>query len=175
MNLSLKDLFPTADAHVAFKAGQTIFKEGDPGDFMVVLLEGVVEVQTHGKVVGEFSPVEVFGEMSIIDPQPRSATVTAKTDCKLARVNKGRFLVLVQNKPEFALHIMQMLVERIRWINTAAASSCADRAKEMEQLQTEINELKAVAETQKEQVEALQQKRPNGNSDEAVIASQKSG
>jgi CRP/FNR family cyclic AMP-dependent transcriptional regulator len=175
MNLSLTDLFPTAEAQVAFKAGQTIFKEGDAGDFMVILIEGVVEVFVHGKAVGEFAPVEVFGEMAIIDPKPRSATVNAKTDCKLARVNRGRFLVLVQNKPEFAIYIMQMLVERIRWMDTVAATSVADHAKEVEQLQAEVNDLNASIETQKGQIDLMLQKLPNVDRAVVEVSPEKSG
>jgi CRP-like cAMP-binding protein len=83
-------------------------------------VEGLVEVQVKDKVIGTFQPIEVFGEMAVIDPAPRSATVTAKTNCKLAPINQKRFLFLIQQKPQFAIHIMRMLVERIRWMDTMA-------------------------------------------------------
>lgn len=88
---------------------------------MYVLVEGVVEVVVGFKVVGAFEPVEIFGEMSVIDAGPRSATVRAKGYCKLAPVNQKRFLFLIQQKPQLALHIMKMLVERIRWMNSVAS------------------------------------------------------
>lgn len=104
-----------------FKPGQNIFKEGEYGDTMFVLVEGVVEVIVGFKVIGAFQPVEIFGEMSVIDAGPRSATVRAKTFCKLAPVNQKRFLFLIQQKPQLALHIMKILVERIRWMNSVAS------------------------------------------------------
>jgi CRP/FNR family cyclic AMP-dependent transcriptional regulator len=117
MNL-LQELFRSPDLYVPFKAGQVIFKEGEQGDVMHVLMEGEVEVQVQGKVIGSFLPVEVFGEMAVIDPHPRSATVIAKTDCKLAPINQKRFLFLIQQKPQFAIYIMKILVERIRWMDS---------------------------------------------------------
>lgn len=111
--MHIQNLIPPTEQPLSFKPGQAIFTEGDYGDFMYVLLEGSVEVLVHGKSVGTFDPVELFGEMAIIDPQPRSATVMAKTACKLARINRPRFLVLVQGQPEFALQVMQGLVDRI--------------------------------------------------------------
>lgn len=117
----LLDIFKSPELLVPFKPGQTIFKEGEDGDTMFVLVEGVVEVLVGYKVVGAFEPVEIFGEMSVIDAGPRSATVRAKSYCKLAPVNQKRFLFLIQQKPQLALHIMKMLVERIRWMNSVAS------------------------------------------------------
>lgn len=117
----IKDIFQSPELQVQFKPGQTIFKEGEYGDTMFVLVQGVVEVLVGYKVVGAFEPIEIFGEMSVIDAGPRSATVRAKTYCKLAPVNQKRFTFLIQQKPELALHIMKILVERIRWMNSVAA------------------------------------------------------
>ena len=119
MNLLL-ELFRSPNQYVPFKAGQAVFTEGEQGDVMYVLMEGELEVQVHNKVVGAFGPVEVFGEMAVIDTQPRSATVVAKTDCMLAPINQKRFLFLIQQKPEFAIYIMKILVERIRWMDAMA-------------------------------------------------------
>jgi CRP/FNR family cyclic AMP-dependent transcriptional regulator len=141
--MRLDTLFPSSEPYISFKAGQTIFKEGDPGDFMYVLVEGIVEVHVKEKVVGAFEPVESFGEMAVIDPGPRSATVVAKGNCRVARINQARFLVLVRNRPEFALHIMQMLVERMRWMDSAAATN-SEQAQQIAKLQEENQELKAL-------------------------------
>lgn len=156
--MQLQGLVPPTELPVPFKAGQAIFKEGDQGDFMYVLLEGTVEVVVHDRVVGAFEPVEVFGEMALIDPRPRSASVIAKTDCKLVRINRPRFLVLVQNRPEFALQIMQMLVDRIRWMDSVASTSGAEHSQEIEKLREENKALQTVIETQKMEIESLQQK-----------------
>lgn len=117
----LQDIFKSPELLVPFKPGQPIFREGEYGDTMYVLVEGVVEVLVGYKVVGAFEPIEIFGEMSVIDAGPRSASVRAKTSCKLAPVNQKRFLFLIQQKPQLALHIMKILVERIRWMNSVAS------------------------------------------------------
>lgn len=122
MNI-LQEIFRSPDLFVPFKAGQAIFKEGEHGEVMCVLTEGEAEVRVHDKVIGTFSPVEVFGEMAVIDPHPRSVTVMAKNDCKLARINQKRFLFLIQQKPQFAIYIMKVLVERIRWMDSLAKSA----------------------------------------------------
>ena len=159
--MNLNELSLTQESQIIFKPGQTIFKEGELGDFMFVLLEGTVDVQVREKSVGTFEPVEAFGEMAVIEPSPRSATIIAKTNCRLARINKGRFLVLVRNRPEFALHVMTMLVERIRWMDSVSASSTSEHAEELEKLRATADELRATIETQKEQIQSLEQSLQN--------------
>jgi CRP/FNR family transcriptional regulator, cyclic AMP receptor protein len=120
-SLQLQEIFRNLDSYVPFKPGQIIFKEGEFGDIMYVLMEGHVDVLVGDNVIGTFEPVEIFGEMAVIDAGPRSATVRAKTDCKLISINQKRFVFLVQQKPQFAIHIMRILVERIRWMDAQTA------------------------------------------------------
>jgi len=155
--MRLNDLLPISESYLVFKAGQTLFKEGDPGDFMFVLYEGMVEVRVQQKVIGVFEPIEIFGEMAAIDPQPRSATIVAQTDCRVARINQGRFLMLIQKKPEFALHIMQMLVERMRWMDSVAQNTSSEHAQEIEKLQAAVGERKAVLNDQRQEIASLEQ------------------
>jgi CRP-like cAMP-binding protein len=86
--IDVTDLFPRNDSLVAFKPGQAIFKEGEQGEVMFILVEGTVDVLVGDKLVGTFEPIEIFGEMAVIDPGPRSATVVAKTHCRLGAVNQ---------------------------------------------------------------------------------------
>ncbi|MSU20144.1 MAG: cyclic nucleotide-binding domain-containing protein [Pedosphaera sp.] len=151
----LNDLVPASEVRLPFKSGQTIFKEGQPGDFMYILFEGTVEVTIQQKVIGTFESVEIFGEMAVIDSRPRSATVVAKADCQLARINKGRFLALLQNKPEFAPLIMHTLVERIRWMDSLHAASTPDQSVEFEKLRAANTELKTMVATLQEEVSEL--------------------
>ncbi|HEY2322494.1 MAG TPA: cyclic nucleotide-binding domain-containing protein [Thermoanaerobaculia bacterium] len=98
----------------SFAAGDVIFNEGDAGDAMYAVLQGEVEITKHGHTL-EVVPVGgVFGEMALIDQEPRSATAKARTDCKLALVNQKRFTLLVQQTPFFALQIMHTLADRLR-------------------------------------------------------------
>jgi CRP-like cAMP-binding protein len=102
-----------------FRAGETVFTEGDPGDCMFAVIEGEVAIQKNGMVLERVGVGGVFGEMSLIDHAPRSATAVAATDCRLASVAQKRFTFLVQQTPYFALEIMHVLAERLRR-NTAS-------------------------------------------------------
>ena len=97
-----------------FSAGQTIFNEGDSGESMYVVLEGVVDILKQGKVINSITPGSVFGEMALIDRQPRSASAVARENSKIATIDAGRFMILVQHNPFFALEMMQLLTQRLR-------------------------------------------------------------
>ena len=97
-----------------YLAGQVVFHKGDPGDKMYVVVEGEVDIVSDDKVIATLGSGEVFGEMALIDGNPRSASAVARTDCQIVPVDEDRFLFLVQNTPYFALELMRVLVERIR-------------------------------------------------------------
>ena len=95
-------------------AGQVLFKEGERGNFMYVLMSGTAEIIIHNRVMETAVAGTIVGEMAIIDDNARSATVVAKSDCKFLPIERERFNFLVQRKPEFALHVMRVMVDRLR-------------------------------------------------------------
>jgi CRP-like cAMP-binding protein len=98
----------------SFEQGDTVFKAGDPGDCMYAVVEGTVEIRIHGATVEQIAPGGVFGEMGLIDAQPRSADAVAATDCSLAVISEKRFLRLVEMMPQFALQMMRVISQRLR-------------------------------------------------------------
>lgn len=84
---------------------------------MYVVLDGEVEVRIGGKSIEVIGPGDIVGEMALIDGKPRSATVVAKSDCRLAPVDEKRFYSMVQQTPAFSLHVMRVVVERLRRMN----------------------------------------------------------
>jgi CRP-like cAMP-binding protein len=98
----------------SFKQGDTIFNEGEPADCMYAVVDGSVEIQLHGTVIEQIAPGGVFGEMGLIDAQPRSAQAVAGTDCSLAVISEKRFLRLVEMMPQFALQMMRVITQRLR-------------------------------------------------------------
>lgn len=108
------NLFRNASDAVAYPAGQTIFSEGDSGEQMYAVVSGEVEIVTGGKVLEMVSAGGVFGEMALIDHNPRSASAIAKTDCQVVAVDEKRFQFLVQQTPFFALQMMRILAARLR-------------------------------------------------------------
>ena len=97
-----------------FKAGDTIFKKGDPGETMFAIASGEVDIVVDGNVVDQLSEGDLFGEMSLIDNQPRSADAIAKTDCDIVTIDEQRFLFMTDHTPRFALQVMRLVAERLR-------------------------------------------------------------
>ena len=119
--MDLTALFRSPEFYVPFKAGDVIFKEGDPGDAMYVVIEGELGLSIRGQPIRSFGRGEIIGEMALISNTPRVGTVVANTACKLAPINKKRFLMLVQQSPQFSLHMLETMAERIRWMDSLIA------------------------------------------------------
>jgi CRP/FNR family cyclic AMP-dependent transcriptional regulator len=95
-------------------AGTTLFNAGDARDGMYAVVEGEVDIIVNGKVVETVGKGGIFGEMALIEQEDRVATAVAKTDAKIVVVDERRFLFLVQQTPNFALHVMRVLSDRLR-------------------------------------------------------------
>ncbi len=116
------DLFPDDIEYKQFKAGELIFKEGDPGNCMYIIKEGAVEVTVAGEKFVVAKSGDLLGEMALIDSSSRSATAMARTDCKLIAINEKQFAFQVQRTPIFAIHVMKVLVDRLRKMNKILSS-----------------------------------------------------
>jgi len=114
------ELFAAEENPRSCDAGEVIFRQYDMGSEMYVVIEGEVELSIDSNVLETLGPGEPFGEMALIDQEPRTATATAKTPCKLAVIPEKRFLFLVQTTPYFALHIMKVMADRLRRMNERA-------------------------------------------------------
>ena len=102
------------DPSRAYQAGETVFREGDDGFVMYVVLDGAVKLSVTGRSVEKVVKGGVFGEMALVDSSPRSATAVAATDCVLVSVTSERFKSLIQETPGFALEIMSIMAMRLR-------------------------------------------------------------
>ena len=107
--------------NISFAAGQVIFKQGDVGDFMYAVQEGEVEIRLHDKVVEIVEPGGILGELALIDNRPRAATAIARTDCKIVPIDENSFAYMVQQTPHFAIHVMEVMAERLRYMDGLAA------------------------------------------------------
>jgi CRP-like cAMP-binding protein len=98
-----------------FAAGQSVFKAGDPGEAMYIITEGEVDIlDGSGTTLETAGPGSIFGELALVDDEPRSATVVAKTACRLVAVDRRRFEYMVQETPFFALAVMKVIADRLR-------------------------------------------------------------
>ena len=111
---SFLGLFKNEENIVAVKSGETLFKKGDSGKSMYVVLSGELRIGDGNKIFEQLAPGGLVGEMALIDHAPRAATVTALTDCTLAPIDEKRFLFLTQQTPSFALNVMRILSQRLR-------------------------------------------------------------
>jgi CRP/FNR family cyclic AMP-dependent transcriptional regulator len=103
----------------SFPKGRTIVAEGEPSQSLYVLLSGRAKVQrsdTEGKevILAVLGPGECFGEMSLIDDAPRSASVITLESCDFMSINKESFKSMLASSPEICMRIMKGLVKRLR-------------------------------------------------------------
>lgn len=112
--MDLTELFRFETDILQIGAGEPVFKVGDPGDRMYVLMAGEADIVVGNIVVERAGPGALLGELALVDATPRTATVMAVTDCSLLPIDVKRFRFLVQETPNFALHVMKVIAERLR-------------------------------------------------------------
>jgi CRP/FNR family transcriptional regulator, cyclic AMP receptor protein len=94
--------------------GEEVFAEGEAGDALYLVLDGKVRVHKADRVIAELGERECFGEMAILDPAPRSATVTTMEDTTLLKISREDFQEIMGEKPEIAIGIIKVLTRRLR-------------------------------------------------------------
>ena len=120
----LKLIAYTSD-QAAYRAGQVLGRQGDPGDAAYVLTEGEADVsiatEAGDYVVAHLKTGDVVGEIAILCDVPRTATVTAKTRLSALRIRKDAFLQLVTQLPEIGTEVMRGLAVRLSRTNEELA------------------------------------------------------
>ena len=111
------ELFSHNPTIVKVPAGQALFSVGEEGHLMFVLSKGTAQVIVNDQVVETLEHGNIVGEMGIVSPGPRSATVVASSDCEFVAVDEKRFQFLVQQTPFFATQVMRVMAERLRAVN----------------------------------------------------------
>jgi CRP/FNR family cyclic AMP-dependent transcriptional regulator len=112
--MDLLEVFKNTEDVVRYPAGSTVFTEGESGDLMYVLLKGELRISLRNEPVRTAIPGELVGEMALLKSTLRSATATAVTDSLLAPIDEHSFKLLIQHTPDFALHVMNELADRLR-------------------------------------------------------------
>jgi ATP/ADP translocase len=109
---------------------ETIFEKGDTGDSMYVILDGNVRVHDGDRLLNYLGERDVFGEMALLDPEPRLASVTAVEPTRLFRLDQAPFYELMLERPEVATGIIRVLTGHLR-----------NRVRDIAQLNDRIKEL----------------------------------
>lgn len=100
-----------------YRAGDVIFSENDPADALYFVLSGEVELKLHGKPLGVEGEGAIIGETAMLGSESRTGAATARTDVRLARLDNVQLKSLMGKSPEFALHIMAGLANRLRVVD----------------------------------------------------------
>ena len=120
-----EDLAQIADIaqEVVFESGELIIQEGEMGDSMFLIVEGQVMVHRLGQELTHLGEREAFGEMAILDNEPRSASVTASMDTTCLKVAREDFYELMSEKIEIAYGVIRVLTHRLRDANNKLSDS----------------------------------------------------
>ncbi len=106
--------------------GQVLFTEGEPGDSLYIVLSGKVKLGRRASdgrenLVAVMGPSDQFGELSLFDPGPRTATAVVVTDGRIARLPKQALQKWVQERPQIAMQLLRVVARRLRRTNTMLA------------------------------------------------------
>jgi len=120
-------LFKEATA-CGLRAGETLFRAGDPGDGCYRIQSGLVKIvvaskQGEERIISLLGPGAIVGELSIIDGLPRSASVFAVSDCSLSFVSRARFEMFSEAHPELTSYLVRTLALRLRRADDALAAT----------------------------------------------------
>lgn len=106
--------------------GQTLFKEGEEGDRLYVVVHGKIKLgrsSSDGRenLLSILGPGEMFGELSLFDPEPRTSTATAVTDARLVSLAHDAVIGLLTSNPQTSLELLRRLAQRLRKSNEVLA------------------------------------------------------
>src|SRR4028118_1761445 len=111
---------------VRIRRGEALFREGDSGDRLYVVTDGKIKLgrsSADGRenLLAILGPGQMFGELSLFDPGPRSATATAVTDCALMSLGHDELLRWLTDQPHVARALLHQLAARLRKANDVVA------------------------------------------------------
>jgi CRP/FNR family cyclic AMP-dependent transcriptional regulator len=112
---------------LSFAEGGVVFIKGDPGDNAYIVAGGLIEIREAGRVIERMGPGELFGEMAVIDSEPRSASAVAVGNTELIVIDRAEFERRLSEEPHFAIKVMRLMARRLR-ATMAAAPPVAQEA-----------------------------------------------
>jgi CRP/FNR family cyclic AMP-dependent transcriptional regulator len=112
--------------NVELGRGERLFSEGDEGDKLYIILKGKIKLTRAAhdgreNLLSVHGPGEMFGELSLFDPIPRTSSATAVTSARLAGLAHDDLRTWLTSRPEVAMHLLQALAQRLRRINEVKA------------------------------------------------------
>jgi CRP-like cAMP-binding protein len=111
---------------VVYPRGSAIFAEGELGDRLYIILEGKVTLGRHSpdgreNLLAVMGPADMFGELSVFDPGPRTSTAVAVTEVRLATMDRAAMRGWITKRPEIAEQLLRVIARRLRRTNNSLA------------------------------------------------------
>ncbi len=103
-----------ASTEIDIPAGSVLVREGESGRHLYVITRGVAVVTKKGRKVRELVPGDFFGEMAFLNPEPRTATVTAHTDMRVMVLGPQEMDVIVGQQPVVAKRLLEVMAKRVQ-------------------------------------------------------------
>lgn len=123
MDFNPLNLFKQDSNIEQYNRGETVFAEGDTTNLTYVVNSGQVNITVNYTILQTVRSGEIFAEMALIEPSPRSASAVARTDCELVPVDQKRFTFMIQHTPFFAVHVMKVLADRLRRASSSVSGT----------------------------------------------------
>jgi len=106
--------------HTTLKRGATIFSRGDPGTNLIAVISGTVKISIsspdgRNAILNLIGAGEIFGEIALLDGQPRTADATANSNCEIFTIDRREFIPFVRSQPTVAMKLIELLCGRLRW------------------------------------------------------------
>ena len=119
----LKRLLAGQATEITLTQGQVLFEQGDVGDALFVIVSGTVEFSILSSTGRKLSldimrPGDIFGEIALFDPGPRTATAIACEPCRVRRVRNRDVLDQIRQHPDLATDMIRLAGQRMRWMNS---------------------------------------------------------
>jgi CRP-like cAMP-binding protein len=147
------------------RAQEPLFRKGDKGDKMYILVEGEVRVHDGNHVIARLGPGNVFGEFALIDEETRSASVTTEKECLLLYLEKDIMLPLMGKYPEILMGLLHTQIKRMRDMNDLKEKLAKSYLKiskqneEIAQQNTSIKEKSQLVEAQNQELRQLNEQK----------------
>jgi HEAT repeat protein len=132
-HLSPDDLMKLAEIAEAreYRRRETIFRKGDIGDVLYVVVRGRVEIQDQGQIIATQATHDFFGELALFDQEPRSANAVCTEDSELLQIGGADLEALMERRPEISREILRVLARRLRRTTEAMVGKTSTSSKQL--------------------------------------------
>ena len=119
----LRRMLGALASEVTLRSGETLFEQGDAGDALFAIIEGALEISVTSEdgrklALDKMTAGDLFGEIALFDPGPRTATVMAMAPTRLLRLRNSDVISAIRATPELAVDMIRLAGERMRYMST---------------------------------------------------------